>query len=204
MEIEAKFITNSKVFEEILKLKDIAGYKIKEVIDIEETDTYFDTEELDLHRQELSYRVRKHDNTFLVTLKEKPIRTGAIYSRFEEEEYIKPKDIDKLYDNSLNIKPIVKAKQFAEGKKLVRIFAIDKKRKRAVITKGNHIIRLDMDTIQYLIDGSKKKEYELEIEAKNTPMEEVEKVEEFLRKKFGKKLKPYKRSKYERGLALMA
>ncbi len=204
MEIEAKFITKPEVFEEILKLKDIAGYKIKEVIDIEETDTYFDTEELDLHRQELSYRIRKQDGTFLVTLKEKPIRTGAIYSRFEEEEHIKEKDVPRFYDSSLKIKPVTKAKELAEGKKLLKIFTIDKKRKRAVITKGSFIIRLDMDTIQYLIDSSKKKEYELEVEAKNAPMEEVEKVEEFLRKKFGKKLKPSKRSKYERGLALMA
>lgn len=204
MEIEAKFLTKPEVFEEILKLKDIAGYKIKEVLDIEENDTYFDTEELDLHRQEISYRIRKQDGTFLVTLKEKPVRTGAIYSRFEEEEYIKEKDVPKVYDYSLKIKPVVKAKQLAEGKKLFKIFAIDKQRKRVVITKGNFMIRLDMDTIQYLIDDSKKKEHELEVEAKNTPMEEVEKVEEFLRKKFGKKLKPSKRSKYERGLALMA
>jgi len=204
MEIEAKFITSKKVFEEILKLKDIVGYKIKEVINIEETDTYFDTEELDLHRQELSYRIRKQDNTFLVTLKEKPVKTGSIYSRFEEEEYIKEKDVPNFYNSSLKIKPVTKAKELAEGKKLLRIFAIDKKRKRVVITKGKFMIRLDMDTIQYLIDGSKKKECELEVEAKNTSMEEVEKVEEFLRKKFRKKLKPSKRSKYERGLALMS
>lgn len=204
MEIEAKFITTLKVFEEILRLRDIAGYKIKEVIDLEETDTYFDTEELDLHRQEISYRLRKQDSTFLVTLKEKPIRTGSIYSRFEEEEHIKEKDVPKFYDSSLKIKPVTKAKELAEGKKLLKIFAIDKKRKRVVITKGRFMIRLDMDTIQYLIDDSKKKEYELEVEAKNTPMEEVEKVEGFLRKKFGKKLKPSKHSKYERGLALMA
>ncbi len=204
MEIEAKFITKPEVFEEILKLKDIAGYKIKEVQDITEEDTYLDTEELDLHRQEISYRIRKKDDTFLITLKEKPVRTGAIYSRFEEEEYIEERDIPKVYDYSLEIKPVIKAKELANGKKLFKIFTINKKRKRAVITKGSFMIRLDMDTIQYLINSSNKKEYELEIEAKNAPMEEVEKVEEFLRKKFGKKLKPSKRSKYERGLALMA
>lgn len=204
MEIEAKFITKPEVFEKILKLKDIAGYKIKEVQDITEEDTYLDTEELDLHRQELSYRIRKQDNTFLVTLKEKPVKTGAIYSRFEEEEYIEEKNTPKVYDYSLGIKPVIKAKQLTNGKKLFKIFTIAKKRKRVVITKGNYIIRLDMDAIQYLINGFKKKEYELEVEAKNAPMEEVEKVEGFLRKKFGKKLKPSKRSKYERGLALMA
>lgn len=204
MEIEAKFLTTPEVFEEILKLKDIAGYKIKEVLDIEEADTYLDTKELDLHRQEISFRIRKQDDTFLVTLKEKPIKTGAIYSRFEEEEYISEKDIPKVYDYSLDIKPVTAAKKMANGKKLFKIFTIDKKRKRVVITKKKFMIRLDMDTVQYLIDGSKKKEYELEVEAKDTPMEEVEKVEEFLRKKFGKKIKPSKRSKYERGLALMA
>lgn len=204
MEIEAKFLTSQGVFEEILKLKDIAGYKIKEVLDIEETDTYLDTEELDLHRQEISYRIRKQDDTFLITLKEKPVKTGAIYSRFEEEEYIGEKDVPRVYDYSLNIKPVIAAKKMTDGKKLFKIFTIDKKRKRAVITKGSFMIRLDMDTIQYLINSPKKKEYELEVEAKNTPMEEVEKVEEFLRKRFGKKMKPSKRSKYERGLALMA
>lgn len=203
LEIEAKFITKPEVFEKILKLKDIAGYKIKEIQDITEEDTYFDTEELDIHRQEISYRIRKQDNTFLVTLKEKPIKTGAIYSRFEEEENINEKDVPKVYDYSLEIKPVKKAKELTNGKKLFKIFTIAKKRKRAVITKGNNIIRLDMDTITFDIDKFKKKQYELEVEAKNAPMEEVEKVQEFLKQKFGKKLKPSKRSKYERGLALM-
>ncbi len=124
MEIEAKFITKPEVFEKILKLKNVAGYKVKEVIDIEETDTYFDTEELDLHRQEISYRIRKQDNTFLVTLKEKPVKTGAIYSRFEEEEYINEKDIPKVYDYSLEIKPVIKAKELTSGKKLFKIFIV--------------------------------------------------------------------------------
>lgn len=204
MEIEAKFLTRPGIFKKISELKDIAGYKIKEIIDIKEEDTYLDTEELDLHRQELSYRIRKQDNTFLVTLKQKPVRTGAIYSRIEEEEYIKEEDIPKVYDYSLNIKPVQEAKKLAEGKKLQKIFTIDKHRKRVVITKGNFMIKLDMDTIQFLIEGLKEKEHELEIESKNTPMEEVEKIQGFLKQKFGKKLKPSKRSKYERGLALLA
>lgn len=204
MEIEAKFLTKPEIFKKISELKDIAGYKIKEIIDIKEEDTYLDTEELDLHRQELSYRIRKQDNTFLVTLKQKPVRTGAIYSRIEEEEYIKEEDIPKVYDYSLNIKPVQEAKKLAEGKKLQKIFTIDKHRKRVVITKGNFMIKLDMDTIQFLIKGLKEKEHELEIESKNTPMEEVEKIQGFLKQKFGKKLKPSKRSKYERGLALLA
>jgi len=204
MEVEAKFLTKPKIFEEILKLKDIAGYKIKEVLDIIEADTYLDTEELDLHRQELSFRIRKKDNTFLVTLKEKPIRAGAIYSRVEEETYIEEKDIPQVYDYSLGIEPVIAAKKFAKGKKLFKIFVIDKKRKRAVLTKEDFIIRLDMDTIQFRIDGSKEKQCELEIEAKNAPIEEIKKVQDVLKQKFGNKLKASKHSKYERGLALMA
>jgi len=204
MEVEAKFITKPEVFEQIPELKDIAGYKIKEVLDLLEEDTYMDTKELDLHRQEISYRIRKKDETFLVTLKEKPVKTGAIYSRFEEEQHIDEKDIPQVYDYSLKIKPVAKAKALTEGKKLFKIFTIHKRRKRAVIVKDDFIIRLDMDTIYFDIDDSKKKQYELEIEAKNAPMEEVEKVQEFLKQKFGKKLKPSKRSKYERGLEFMA
>lgn len=204
MEIEAKFITKEGIFKEILNLKDIAGYKVKDVLDISEADTYLDTEDLDLHRQEISFRIRKQDSKFLVTLKEKPVRTGAIYSRFEEEEYIGEKEIPKVYDYSLKIKPVAEAKRLTEGKKLFKIFTIDKKRKRIVIVKNGNMIRLDMDTIQFLIEGIKKKEHELEIEAKNTPMEEVEKVQEFLKQKFGNALKPSKRSKYERGIELLA
>lgn len=204
MEVEAKFITEQKVFKQILELKDIEGYKIKEVLDITEEDTYIDTKELDLHRQEISYRVRKKDGIFLVTLKEKPVKTGAIYSRFEEEKHIEEKDIPKVYDYSLDIKPVAQAKRLAEGKKLLKIFTVYKKRKRIVIVKDDFIIRLDMDAIHFDIDNSKKKQYELEIEAKNAPIEEVEKISKFLKQKFGKKLKPSKHSKYERGLKLLS
>lgn len=204
MEVEAKFLTEQEIFKKILKLKDIAGYKIDNVLDILESDTYFDTKELDLHRQEVSFRIRKKDGTFLVTLKEKPVKTGAIYARVEEEAYIDKKDIPKVIDYSLDINPVREAKKLTGGKRLFKIFTIDKKRKRAVIVKEDFIIRLDMDAIQFSIDESKKKQYELEIEAKNAPVEEVEKVQEFLKEKFGKKLKPSKRSKYERGLELMS
>lgn len=203
MEIEAKFLTTPEVFKEILKLEDIAGYKQKEILDIIESDTYLDTEELDLHRKEISFRIRKKDGTFLVTLKEKPIRTGAIYSRVEEEEHIEEKNIPNVKDYSLEIKPVTEAKRLTEGKKLLEIFIVHKKRKRLVIVKDDFIIRLDMDTINFSVSDSKKEQCELEIEAKNAPIEEVKKVQDFLKEKFGKKLKPSKRSKYERGLALM-
>ena len=203
MEIEAKFITQPEIFDKILKLKEIDGYKFKEIIDIKECDTYLDTEDLSLHRHEMSLRIRKKDNTFLVTLKRKPVRTGPIYSRIEEEEYIDEKDIHSVYDYSLKIKPVIEAKKLTSGRKLAKIFSIDKKRKRAVFIKNDFIIRLDMDTIQFLINNSDKKQYELEIEAKNAPIEEVEKIQNFLRQKFGNYLKPSKHSKYERGLALL-
>jgi len=203
MEIEAKFLTKPEVFEEILKLKEIAGYKIKEVLDIDECDTYLDTEGLDLHKNEMSFRIRKQDNEFLVTLKGKSVKTGAIYSRKEEEEYIEEKDIPKVYDYSLEIKPVAEVKKLTNGKRLSEIFTIDKKRKRVVIVKDDFIIRLDMDTIQFLIDGSDNEEYELEVESKNAPLEEVEKVQDFLKKIFGDSLEPAEYSKYERGLKLL-
>lgn len=204
MEVEAKFMTKPEIFKEILKFKKIDDYKVKEILDIRECDTYIDTEELDLHRHEISFRIRQKDNSFLVTLKEKPVKTGAIYSRAEEEEYINEKDIPKVYDYSLGIKPVIEAKKLAEGKKLFKIFTIDKKRKREVLVKDDYIIRLDMDTIQFLIDNSDEKQYELEIEAKNAPIEEIKKVQDFLKQKFGKDLKPSRRSKYERGLKLLS
>ncbi|MBU4501634.1 MAG: CYTH domain-containing protein [Nanoarchaeota archaeon] len=203
MEIEAKFMTKPHVFEDILDLTEIAGYKVEEVIDISEKDTYLDTKDMDFHKQGMSFRIRKEDERFLVTLKGKPKRDGAIYSRLEDEEIINESDIPKIYDMSLDIAPIIKAKKLAKNKPVSKIFIVDKQRKRMVIVNDNYSIRIDMDIIEYLIEDVVGHEYELEIEAKDAPIGEVKIVRDFLISKFGNYLYPSEKSKYERGLDLL-
>ena len=184
-------------------IKNFAG-KAKEQID-----TYFDDEKFSLHEAGAAFRVRHKNKTIWVTLKKRlplrkryseeglyqRIKEEATITRVQEEELLRGKPINVFPYRLLpyvapyckNVKPVVKV--------------INNRKTLNLKDKEHREAELCLDEVMYNMNGKKHGPYyEIEIESKGSPRNEIKKLASYLEKNLG--LVPSYQSKYERGISL--
>ncbi|NLN03797.1 MAG: CYTH domain-containing protein [Clostridiaceae bacterium] len=155
-ELEYKFLVDKDFFnkaQEILKQK----YKESSVNVIEQTNYYYDNDNLDLRKSGTTIRIRHKDGALKLQVK-KHFKTGKRYSVCDEEE----RNIDMVY-GSITV----------EDKRYDLKGVLHTRRTRYVINDG---IRVEFDVSSYL----GHEDYEIEIEFFMEQIDEVKKLIEVL------------------------
>lgn len=200
-EIEIKFIVPSDaVFEEFEAQKEIEGFKVlsKKTVNIE--NSYLDTTDEILKKNNALLRIRKEDDKIVVAFKKKISQKDNFFERDEIENEISPEDLGKIQD--LEIEPIKKAKEVI-GKQPLREQPDKNRNKRTILNlardkQGPIEIEMVMDRVIFLKNDQKSMPfYEIEVESKGIPVEELKKFAATLEAKYN--LEPSTMDKRKRG-----
>jgi len=165
---------------------------------------YFDTEEGDLGRSDITFRVRKEGPKVIATLKwngKAPV--GGLHIREEINVpvddpicFIQPDP--ELFRESEAGQQLLKV---LNGKEVHSILEIHFLRTRERVDNGTSICEISVDTGEILTDYGTAPICEMEIELFSGDPEDVKKMGSYLANTYG--LVPEDRSKYARGLALI-
>ena len=109
IETEIKFVVNDRaLFDRIISLKEIAGYKTIDKGLKKISDTYFDTHDNRLFNGEIVFRMRVLENKPVLTFKAHMESAGYLYRRLEIES-VTNADADDISSGNLPDIPPVKA-----------------------------------------------------------------------------------------------
>ena len=151
LEIEYKILVSKEQF---MQLSDLYPDKVF----VLQTNTYYDTENLDLRNQKCAMRIREKNNTFLITLKT-PARQGHHeYECFVDENSPQMFEISEIREilNQLHIhKPIVEIGRCATKRAVVKT---DKAELCFDINEYNNIIDYEIEYEQ-TCDHNGKEEF---------------------------------------------
>ena len=206
MEIEMKYSIPSEelagsILEE-LSLSDMADSASAEKLVMKAV--YFDTEDNDLARHNITVRVRSEGERSFATLKWGGKESMGLHEREEvnipisgEEFFIQPPaDMFKESETGLDL---VKIK---DGKPLRNLLETRFLRRRIRLFYQGSLVEMAVDTGSIITDNGDSKICELELELFNGSEESLKKLGQELAQTFG--LEPESRSKFARGLALLA
>ncbi|MDD6154392.1 MAG: CYTH domain-containing protein [Eubacteriales bacterium] len=205
MEIELKYLLNNKEqADEIMNSEFVSAITIpgtERTLDMDAL--YFDTEDLDLSAERISYRIRLEGDAYVATVKEKGQVDAGMHRRVEVNVDLPegaPHDAADLelfagtdvYDD---------LKRAAKGKQLVLISEMKFTRKLKLINTGKSISEISADS-GFMQTGDKTAPImEMEIELKEGDEADMAAAGEIIRKMFG--LKEGNESKFKRALDLM-
>lgn len=200
-EIEVKFVVPSDaVFEEIESLKEIEGFKIldKKTVNIE--NSYLDTKDKLLKKNDALLRIREGDDSIDLVFKRKISQQDNFFIREEIHAEIPQNDLGRIQD--LDIEPVKRAKEIIDNNNLQKS-RYKNKVKRTILnlgkTKQEPIeIEMVLDGVTFLKGEQKSMPfYEIEIESKGISVEELKKFGAILEAKYN--LEPSTIDKKERG-----
>lgn len=181
-----------------------------DVKDITQQDSYFDDENLTLHYQGITLRLRNHNDKFSLSLKkripefEKSRPEKSIYQRMKEKEEITSQEARSFHQNGYidrRCLHLLSAIAPNHGP-LTEKVKIKTNRKIILLNRNKQkLLETHFDEMAYSINGhrSTKIFYEMEIEP-NDFNEDVIKFIDKIQEKFN--LKVWTKSKYDRGVFL--
>lgn len=201
MEIELKYTINSKeIASQIWEDKDLM--KMEEP-DTRETvfmnATYFDTEDYDLCRNDMAYRVRCEGDRLIASLKWGGKNEGALHTR--EEINIPVVD---MHPNPVTFEESDIGRDLIRiigGKPLHPVMEMHIQRRRFRIDTQISLLEISVDSGEILTEKGSAPICEVEIELFSGEQEDLLKVGQQLMDKYG--LVSEKRSKFYRGLVLL-
>lgn len=208
IEIEAKYIIEDEsIFDEVLeRIKNNNGYSVVEDSEKEQIDTYYDTLDFLLKKQECTLRIRELKDKYYCTIKlpTKSFEEKNDHSkRFEYENSILKPEITLCEEY---IKRYL-SQYVSEIKDLHSQLKVINKRRKFIITEGDNSIRFEMvlDRVTYknLKTKKEKEELQVEIELKSDYIHSVRlKMLTNMLERKTKGLTKNLNSKYDRGIEL--
>ena len=214
MELEAKYrLPEADILREIWQDEDLAGVSEKcRLFD----GIYYDTKEQDLSKARMVVRVRREGEGTVLTLKGGGRRGGAVHMRDEFNvplpealageglpERLPLKEVRKALDPEIKREPIgLILSMFGDDSILLPLIRVTMTRRTRLIDTGSAVVELALDEGKIQAGGGEDPILEMEIElVKGDPMEVIA-LGEKAAAKYG--LVPETRSKFARGLALLA
>lgn len=201
MEIELKYkIPAGVIAEDIWKDKifsdmEEAGSREEIYLDAR----YFDTDDCDLAKNEIAYRIRREGERIVAALKWKGHSEGALHVR---EEINVPVMSDEADISVFNESEIGRELTNIIGGKQVKCFLETKfNRRRFRIDTGTGIFELSVDTGRIVTDYGEEPISEVEIELFSGEKEELLELGERLQNKY--QLETEEISKYARGIEII-
>jgi len=201
MEIELKYRINTpELADEIWK--DKLFFHLEEEGSREERSfaaKYFDTADGDLKKEEMAYRVRKEGDRWVAALKWKGHSEGALHVR----EEINVPVADSMPDPEVFRESEIGGHllEVVGGKPLACLLETNFQRRSFRIDTGKGIFELSVDQGKIITPYGDEIISEVEIELFSGETEELERLGEILREKYG--LEKEDRSKYARGIDLI-
>ena len=204
MEVELKFLVEDKLAQERI-LKDRHLAEIKDSGSEEEISlkaTYLDTEDMDLCKKKMAFRVRLENGSPIATLKWGGGATDGLHVRGElnvpvEDSYMESPRID-IFKGSEIYEDI----KLAVGDKPLRpIMEMECLRKQIAVDTGKSISVVSLDIGNILTDRGTAPIAELEIELYSGDKDDMVALGRELAAKYN--LVPENKSKFQRGLELM-
>ncbi len=205
MEIEMKYSIPSEemagtIWDE-LSMSDMADTGSAEKVVMKAV--YFDTDDMDLSRNNVTVRVRAEGERSFATLKWGGKAELGLHEREEvnipisgEEFFIQPPaDMFKESETGLDLMKII------GGKPLRNLLEIRFLRRRIRLFYNSSLIELAIDTGKIITDNGERKICELELELYNGTPEAIKVLGSHIAEAFG--LEPENKSKFARGLELL-
>ncbi len=199
-EVEAKFrIANRRMFNYILAVKGLAGFQADRPTLVRQTDTYYDTQNLDLCRRGLGhFRVRESAGRFKVTLKGPIQRQGDAFARSEDEEKLGAGPISESLGRH---RLFSEAVRIVGQKMIFPVVVVSNSRLNIMFSNGRSAIEVSLDTLHYsdrsgAVVGPV---FELEAENMTAPEMEFSRFVAALRKRYPS-IELSSASKYERAV----
>ena len=204
MEIELKFLID----EEFTRDKIFNDKHLQEISEGSEIETipmkaiYFDTEEKDLLKKEMAYRVRYEDGRIIATLKWGGSAEDGLHMRGElnvpvDRDFVKNPDIT-VFQESAIYEEILQA---AGEKKLIPVMEMEFVRKQVQIDTGKSISVVSYDEGEIRTAGGSAPISELEIELYSGDQQDMIRLGTELATRYN--LKAGNKSKFQRGLELL-
>ena len=164
---------------------------------------YFDTEDFDLSRKDIAFRIRAEGERTVASLKWNGTNDGALHTRQEINVPVSDDSCLILPDPSIFKESDVgmEVLEFIGDKQLLGIIEMTIMRKRLRVDTGKSIIEVSVDNGEIKTDKGIAPVCEVELELFTGNCDELLALGECLAKTYG--LQPEKRSKYARGLALL-
>lgn len=160
---------------------------------------YFDTDDCDLAKNEIAYRIRREGERIVAALKWKGHSDGALHVR---EEINVPVMSDEADISVFNESEIGRELTNIVGAKQVKCFLETKfHRRRFRIDTGTGIFELSVDTGRIVTDYGEEPISEVEIELFSGEKEELLELGERLQDKY--QLETEESSKYARGIEII-
>ena len=204
MEIEFKFLideefTRDKIFND-KHLQEISEDGTVETILMKAV--YFDTEEKDLLKKEMAYRIRFEDERTVATLKWGGKAEDGLHVRGElnvpvDREFVRHPEID-IFQGSAIYQEIVRA---VGDKKLIPVMEMEFIRKQVQIDTGKSISVVSYDEGEIRTSAGNAPISELEIELYSGDQEDMIALGNQLATRYN--LKAGNKSKFQRGLELL-
>ncbi|MGX8774692.1 MAG: CYTH domain-containing protein [Bacillota bacterium] len=201
MEIELKYnipdsATADLIWENEL-FRDVEEAGSREVLNIDAR--YFDTENFDLARNEVAYRVRREGDRLVAALKWKGHTEEGLHVREEinvpvEDDF---PDLNVFHESSVGCEVC----ELAEDKELKCILQTACTRRRFRIDTDTGLFEFSVDSGEIVTDYGVQPLNEVEIELFTGETEELLEIGKKLQEKYG--LKEEDRSKYYRGLLMI-
>ncbi|MFC1490418.1 CYTH domain-containing protein [Candidatus Latescibacterota bacterium] len=186
IETEIKFeVPDRELFDEIVSLRDIAGYNTSESVLIIISDIYFDTPDNLLYNGKAVFRLRTVNNNPVLTFKSHQKSDGSFYRRLEIES---PADItaDEITSGRLPDLPASRAflEKFGAVPLSVSMSAVNNRRK--ILLEINNIphFELVLDDVTFSGPRGTYSVCELEVESLGGSDEELEKIGAWLIEKY--------------------
>lgn len=205
MEVELKYsIPNGVVADDILGdryLKSIEESDSRETVEMRAK--YFDTEEHDLMKNDMAFRIREEGDRMMATLKWNGTSEGALHQRQELNVQVSEKtQMDKpnivVFEESEIGEELI---DLVGGKKLICLLETNFTRRRFRVEADDAIMEISVDEGAIEADGRSEPICEVEIELFTGDEESLIKLGKRIRNQFG--LEQEERSKYRRGLDLL-
>ena len=186
IETEIKFVVrNKKLFDNILSLKDIAGYKTSDCGLIKISDTYFDTPDNRLYNGKAVFRLRAAGNKPVLTFKSSQKSDGSFFRRLEIEY---PADItdDEIMNGRLPDIPPSRAFLEKFGNVSLSVSLKAENNRRKILLEKNNIphFELVLDDVTFSGPRGTHSVCELEVESLAGTDEELEKIGAWLKNRF--------------------
>jgi inorganic triphosphatase YgiF len=201
MEIELKYaIDNAEIAAKIWEdedLKKIEEKGTRETLMMEAI--YFDTEDLDLSKNDMAYRVRREGERLIASLKWGGGSDGALHKREEVNVPVMDTKPNPVIFEECNIGDDLIA--ILGGKELRPVLEMHIERKRFRVEYEGSLLELSVDDGEIRTDSGATHVSELEIEIYNGGEEGMMKLGQLLTEKYD--LVSEKRSKFYRGLMLL-
>ncbi|MFC1694247.1 CYTH domain-containing protein [Candidatus Latescibacterota bacterium] len=203
IESEIKYtITNRYTFTRIASLDEIAAYTVENRGVETHTDTYFDTEDFELLKGEVAFRLRTRDRKSMLTFKARGEPDSDIFRRIEVESETEATAKDISQDDLPDLPPVRALHDRMGMVTLSPSLTVTNERRILLLNSGDVLcFELVLDDVTFCGPRGRAGELELEVESLTGMDDDLRHVGAWLAERFD--LQPAGPSKYMRGIELV-